>query len=59
MNITDVYKLWLIRKITNQILENLFAEENIINYMKTQHIFKDSNNQKFPIIIAKGEINKK
>ena len=26
--------------------------------MKTQHIFKDSNNQKFPIIIAKGEINK-
>ena len=53
MNITDVYKLWLIRKISNQILEN------IINYIKTQHIFKDSNNQKFPIIIAKGEINKK
>lgn len=56
--ISDIYKLLLIRKISNQILENLFNGDNEKDYMKTQHKFKDSNNQKFPIIVAKKDIQK-
>lgn len=56
--ISDIYKLLLIRKISNQILENLFNGDNEKDYMKTQHKFKDSNNQKFPIIVAKNDILK-
>ena len=54
--ISNIYKLLLIRKISNQILENLFEGEKKNNYLKTEHKFEDSNNQKFPIIIAKNDI---
>ena len=56
--IAYIYKLLLTRKISNQILEIIFDENNKNKYMKTEHIFEDSNKQKFPIIIAKEDINK-
>ena len=56
--ISNIYKLLLIRKISNQILENLFEGEKKNNYLKTEHKFEDSNNQQFPIIIAKNDISK-
>jgi len=56
--IINIYKLLLYRKISNQILEYLFAEPNKEKYFKTDDLFEDENSKgkKFPIIIARINI---
>ena len=56
--VLNIYKLLLIRKISNHILEHLFKGDNNKNYFKTKNEFKSENpkGKKFPIIIAKCDI---